>query len=106
MNKKTILISRGVRPLRNGKTNAKTYPYFDELVSLLGDYEIKEIETMPLEQLEPTIKSAETVICVDSFIQHFCWLIGKQAVVIWGKSDPLIFGHKENINILKDRKYL
>jgi hypothetical protein len=26
--------------------------------------------------------------------------------VIWSQSNPLIFGHEENINLLKDKKYL
>jgi hypothetical protein len=25
---------------------------------------------------------------------------------VWGVSDPLIFGHPENTNLLKDRKHL
>jgi hypothetical protein len=47
-----------------------------------------------------------TWIGVDSFFQHFCWDLGKPGIVIWGQSDPNIFGHPENINLLKDRKYL
>jgi hypothetical protein len=43
---------------------------------------------------------------VDSFLQHFCWSIGVKAIVLWGTSDPLIFGHEENINVLKNRGYL
>jgi len=27
-------------------------------------------------------------------------------VVLWSVSDPLIYGHSENINLLKDRSYL
>jgi hypothetical protein len=34
------------------------------------------------------------------------WDIGKPGIVLWGQSDPLIFGHPENNNLLKDRKYL
>ena len=40
------------------------------------------------------------------FFQHLGWDEGKQGIVLWGPSDPLIFGHPENINLLKDRKYL
>jgi hypothetical protein len=42
----------------------------------------------------------------DSFFQHFCWDLGKPGVVVFGQSDPNIFGHPENINLLKDRSYL
>ena len=101
-----IIISRGVRPLRNGKISAKSYPYWDDLIALLKDYCVLEINELPLIELEPTIRNSLVVICPDSFIQHYCWSINKQAIVLWGQSDPLIFGHKENINLLKDRKYL
>lgn len=104
---KTILIARGVRPLRNGKRSAKDYPYWDELITLLKDtYEVQEIKEMPLDELEVFLKSAASVICCDSFCQHFCWSIGKQAIVLWGKSDPEIFGHPEHINLLKSRANL
>jgi len=43
---------------------------------------------------------------VDSFFQHYCWSLGKPGVVLWGQSDPVIFGHPENVNLLKDRDYL
>lgn len=58
---------------------------------------------MPLPELEAFIKGSFTVIATDSFIQHFCWSIGKKAIVLWGVGDPLIFGHKENVNLLKSR---
>ena len=46
------------------------------------------------------------MISVESFFQHFCWDLKKPGIVIWSQSDPIIFGHKENINLLKDRSYL
>jgi hypothetical protein len=39
-------------------------------------------------------------------MQHFCWFHGVKSIVLWGRSDPEIFGHPENINLLKDRQYL
>lgn len=105
--KPLVLIARGVRPLRNGNRSAKDYPFWNELIEKLkAYYEVKEITEMPLDDLETFIKSSLTVICCDSFCQHFCWSIGKRALVLWGKSDPEIFGHPENINLLKDKKYL
>jgi hypothetical protein len=108
---KPILISRGVKPLRPlfvEQTSPKQYPFWDELVLLLGyeGYETRELTEMPLPELEATIKDALCVICPDSFIQHFCWSVGVKAVVLWGYGDPQIFGHKENINLLKSRAYL
>jgi ADP-heptose:LPS heptosyltransferase len=102
-----VIISRGVRPLRNGNRSAKEYPYWEELIKLLSvDYEVVEVVKEPLDKLEKLLKEAKHVICCDSFLQHFCWHTGVRAVVLWGSSDPLIFGHSENINILKDRKYV
>ena len=43
---------------------------------------------------------------MDSFFQHLGWLVGKQGIVLWSVSDPNIFGHTENINLLKDKVYL
>jgi len=105
--KPTIIISRGVKPLRNGKKSAKEYPYWDELIKLLEkNYIVKEVIHEPFDVLEKMLKEAYAVICCDSFLQHFCWSIGVKAIVLWGTSDPLIFGHKENINVLKHRSYV
>jgi ADP-heptose:LPS heptosyltransferase len=122
MQNKTILISPWAKALRNGKENAKNYAYWKELVGLLknsgfhviqvgvtGERDIGAHEkrlNLNLTQLKELIDSCAAVITVDSFIQHYCWYIGKQAVVLWGVSDPLIFGHPENINLLKSRESL
>jgi hypothetical protein len=34
------------------------------------------------------------------------WSEGKPGIVLWSVSDPLIYGHPENINLLKGREYL
>ena len=39
-------------------------------------------------------------------MQHAMWYFGKKAIVLWGISDPLIFGHDIHVNLLKDRSYL
>jgi ADP-heptose:LPS heptosyltransferase len=103
-----IIISRRVQNLINGNRSAKDYPYWEELVTLLKpEYEIIEIDKeIPLPELEELIKSSLTVIAPDSFIQHFCWSIGKKAIVLWGVGDPSIFGHAENINLIKSRNNL
>ncbi len=105
--KPLIIIAKGVKPLRNGNKSAKEYPYWDELIRLLSEnYEIREVIKEPLDELENLVKSAKAVICCDSFLQHFCWSVGVKAIVLWGTSDPLIFGHAENINLLKSRAYV
>jgi len=59
-----------------------------------------------MEQLAELIRQCRTWISVDSFFQHYAWDLGKRGIVLWGQSDPNVFGHPENINLLKDRKYL
>jgi hypothetical protein len=119
---KTIIISPWAKPLRNGMENPKNYNAWPELVKLLmaegfhiiqigasGERLINAHETkfdLSPDQLEALIKNSYKVITIDSYIQHLCWYIDKPCICLWGKSDPLIFGHKENINLLKDRRNL
>jgi ADP-heptose:LPS heptosyltransferase len=113
-----ILIHPYARDLRNDKPNPKNYPYWKELISMI-DEPIIQIGTssekplvpdfepdLPLENLAQLVEECRIWIGVDSFFQHFCWDLKKPGVVLWGQSDPIIFGHPENINLLKDRKYL
>ena len=108
MHMKKCILAKGVKPMRNNGFNPKAYPYWDELQKLLKvDYNVEILEEIiPLQKLKSKLICADLIICTDSFIQHFCWSIGKQCVVLFGKSDPLIFGHKENINLLKSRDLL
>ena len=113
-----IIISPFSKKLRNGKNNPKNYPYWKDLIALIDEPIIQvgidgEEQLVPdfrknlsLDELAELVKQCRTWISVDSFFQHFCWDLGKPGIVIWGQSDPKIFGHDENINILKDRKYL
>ena len=116
-----IIIAPYAQKLRNGKINPKNYPYWQELIELLfkDGYEIVQIgiegeyplvpdfrKNLSLTELDKLVKSCDTWISVDSFFQHFCWDLKKQGIVLWAQSDPNIFGHSENINLLKDRSYL
>jgi hypothetical protein len=120
---KSIIVSPYSRPLRNGKENSKNYPYWDSLVAILkgkgyyiiqigriGEREISGVDEtkfgLSLAELEKIAVSCTTWISVDNFFQHMCKLVGKHGYVLFGLSDPNIFGHKENTNLLKDRKYL
>ena len=104
-----ITIFPSSRLLRNGERNPREYPYWEELKDLLKNTEhsFTYVDVIvPFDELTNMINNSDVVITIDSFIQHYCWYLGKKCIVLWGVSDPLIFGHKENINILKDRKYL
>jgi hypothetical protein len=57
-------------------------------------------------ELEYIVRGAQKWLSVDNFFHHFCNSINVPGIVIFGQSDPKIFGHLQNINLLKDRKYL
>jgi ADP-heptose:LPS heptosyltransferase len=113
-----IIISPYAQKLRNGKNNPKNYPWWPELVKHLdqpvvqvgvkGEQQlVDDFRTnLPMTELAKLVKECATWISVDSFFQHFCWDLKKPGIVLWSQSDPNIFGHPENVNLLKDRKYL
>jgi hypothetical protein len=113
-----IIISPYSRKLRNGNLHPKDYPFWEELIRNI-DEEIIQIgvegeeplvhdfrKNLALYELSALTTQCKTWISVDSFFQHFCWNLAKPGIVIFGQSDPNIFGHPENVNLLKDRKYL
>ncbi len=69
---------------------------------------IQHYVNWPLAALKFVIQDADTWIAVDTWLQHFVWAekLNKRGVVVWSQSDPLIWGHPENINLLKSRDYL
>lgn len=114
-----ILIAPWARKMPEGILHPKDYPFWKEVVEGLKEHEIIQIgiegevqlvddfrKNLSLSALQALVAQCDTWIAVDSFFQHFCWDLGKYGVVLWGQSDPLIFGHPENANLLKDRKYL
>jgi ADP-heptose:LPS heptosyltransferase len=101
-----ILLHLKSKELRNGKENPKNYPYIDELKELLNDDIIEITKPIPLKESIELIKKAKNIICIDSYLQHLCWSVGKKAIVLWGQGNPEIFGHKENINLLKSKDNL
>jgi hypothetical protein len=113
-----IIIAPYAQKLRNGKENPKNYPYWKELIAIIdqpiiqvgvkGEQQLVEDFRLNLSisELTQLVQECKTWISVDSFFQHFCWDLKKPGIVIWSQSDPIIFGHKENINLLKDRSYL
>jgi len=113
-----IIISPYAQKLRNGKNNPKNYPWWPELISQI-DEEIVQIgvkdetqlvddfrKNLSLQELSDLLNQCRTWISVDSFFQHFAWDQSKYGIVLWGQSDPNIFGHPENTNLLKNRDFL
>ena len=63
-------------------------------------------KNLPIARLKELIAECRTWIGCDSFFQHLAWDCKKPGIVLWSVSDPLIYGHPENINLLKNRDYL
>ena len=121
--KNYILISPWSRELRDKSYNPKNYPYWSEAIEgLKDDYDIIQIGVTDEKKLVDdfrvnlTLKvigellmdpKCHTWISVDNFLPHLAHVVGKEpGIVIWGISDPNIFGYRENKNLLKARKYL
>jgi len=119
----TVLISPYSRKLRNEKNNPKNFPHWGKLVRLLkndghyiiqvgvtGERELSGVDevkfNLSIKDLTELFNTCDTWFSVDNFFQHFASHLNKPGIVIFGKSDPDIFGYKENLNILKDRKNL
>jgi len=122
-----ILISPHSRELRwgNGK-NPKNYPWWSQIFGLLnvrghdviqvgrsGESKVCHllqhfITDLSMKELEELLRRMDLWISVDNFLPHLCHAkkIKTPGIVLWGQSDPLIFGYPEFTNLLKDRKYL
>jgi ADP-heptose:LPS heptosyltransferase len=110
--------------MRNGQKNPKNYPWWPEVIKQLREEQIYVIQIgtsnrdeipmdvdellldLSFDQLEELVINCDTWASVDNFFHHFCSLLNKPGVVVFGKSDPNIFGYLINNNLLKDRKYL
>lgn len=113
-----IIISPYSKKLTNDKINPKNYPFWRELIPLINE-PIVQVgvegeeqlvpdfrKNLPLPELRALLRECKTWISCDSFMQHLGWDEGKRGIVLWSVSDPLIFGHPENVNLLKDRSCL
>ncbi len=113
-----IVIHPFAKPLQNDGVNPKNYPYWQELIALINepivqvgvDGEQQLVSDfrkgLSIQELKQLLAECQTWIAVDSFFQHLAWSVEKPGIVLWSVSDPNIFGHTENINLLKDRSYL
>lgn len=117
----TIIISPFSKPMRNGKRNPKEYPWWIELIALLKEkgFYVIQIGTpnepqitedfrtgLKFKELAELMLKCRILISVDNFAHHFAALHKKPCIVLWGKSDPLIFGYSQNHNLLKSRSFL
>lgn len=115
-----ILLSPYSSKLKNGKPNPKNYPYWPELVKLLQDAEHNLVQAggrneVPLifnvafncemHKLREFLDWCDVFISVDNFFHHFAHHYGKRGIVLWGPSNPMIFGYPEHVNLVADKKY-
>ncbi len=120
---KTLLISPYSKCRPNGEPCAKNYPWWKELVALLKGHDVscvqigingepqidgvdKYIKNLSVDEISKDLKLVDGWVAVDNFLPHLGAFVGKKGVAIFGPSDPIVFGHQSNINVLKDRKYL
>lgn len=118
----TVLISPWARNTTDGKKSPKNYPHWFEVVAALkkGGHDVVQLsckgemdvpgsmrmDDLSFEEISELTKDCKAWASVDNFFHHMAWTIGEPGVVIFGSSDPEIFGHPENINLLKDRRFL
>ena len=111
-----------VSPYSRELDNAKNYPYWYELINeLKDDFDViqvgrkgepvikvgtKVLYDMPLKELEALTKTVGLWVSVDNFFPHMADYIGVKGVGLFGPSDPDIFGHSSNVNLLKSREFL
>jgi ADP-heptose:LPS heptosyltransferase len=116
-----VLISPYSKNLPNGKPNAKNFPHWQEVVNTLLSNGIEVIQVglphepaldgctqkrVGLAELKDLLLSCDGWASVDNFFHHFAAYHGRRGVVVFGKSDPQLFGYPENVNLLKDRRNL
>ena len=123
MSNKIIVISPFSKKLLNDKNNPKNYPYFNEIIlglkyqnfdiiqlGITGEYIFNNVEPyfdISFSEIIQIINNSFVWISVDNFLPHLLTVYHcKPGIVVWGQSDPNIFGYDHNINLLKDRKYL
>ena len=115
-----ILMAPFCKPRHDGKMNAKNYPYWNEvLLEIAPVYDITQIvygseqwlkgvgyaDNLSLNHTEHLMRETNMFLCIDTYLQHMGHFLGKPGVVIFGPSDPALFGYKDNINLYVDGKY-
>jgi GT2 family glycosyltransferase len=117
----TIIIS----PYSFHPKHAKSYPYWTDLVPKIkslgytvvqvgrqGEEPLQGLDDywwgLPLKELQKRVTDCRCWISVDNFLQHMCNSMDTivPGVVIWGESNPSLFGYSYNRNVLKSQKFL
>lgn len=95
------------------------YDYWAEIVKELAkDYDVVQIGgpneeqipgvttymmgTISIRQTAALIKHSLTHVCIDSICNHLSAGVGNKGVVLFGRSNPYIAGHRSNVNVWVD----
>ena len=78
-------------------------------IGVLGEDRVEGVDQFiqgwPLRKLREL--EWDSYVSVDNFWPHYCHMERlKGGIVIFGMSDPQVFGYPQNINLLKSRAYL
>ena len=114
-----VLLSPFCKPMRNDKRNPKEYPWWNDVVKQLVEHDVGVVQLST--KVDPTLPGTflryddlsysdiveavnvfDVWLSCDSFLPHLCYAYGlKPGVVVWGKSDPRVFGYPCNKNLIK-----
>lgn len=99
--------------------NPKDWPYFDKLIEAMPQHEWLQIGfgNKPIKGAKEVvanrkgvialIEECDTWISVDTWLQHVATLTcRKRGIVLFSRSEPKMFGHPQNINLLKSQMYV
>lgn len=97
---------------------AKVYPHWEELIERLSGHSIVQIglksekqlvedfrTNLTYKEISEVIKTSDLWISVDNFLPHLVDNmlvkngISKPGIVLWGQSDPRLFGYNYNSNL-------
>lgn len=118
---KKLLISPYSKQLRNGKRNAKNYPYWQEVIDKMKDkgWEIWQLGMVgeelfdgvdsvlynyKLADIKRFVSDCDVWVSVDNFFPHLAHDI-KPGIVIWGRSNPDIYGYDNCRALFVSRDY-
>jgi len=124
MEQMRIIISPYSNMTFTGEEHPKHYPYWEELLTLIKEKYPDVILTqvgiipekrlplvdefllnLPSAELKKILLDSTTWIAIDNFFPHFAHYYGKKGIALFSYSDPKLFGHSDNINLFKDKKF-
>ena len=122
-NGNTVIIS----PYSFNPDHPKSYPFWPELIGMLrsrfptykyvqigrrGELPLMNMDDywwdLPLAGIQERIMGCRMWLSGDNFLQHMANTlpIRVKGIVLWGVSDPDLFGYEYNLNILRSPRYL